>query len=107
MPGVFQHPACAPGGKANPKFASLAAGKNADSLAQMRFQIKVIWPLKKRVERDGPQESIELEMANAILPGLDFVRGGDDVETTLVKDDCVGLDFSLPRVLAGRLILDL
>ena len=84
--------------------ASLAAGKDAYPRAEVRFEIEIGRFLKEGVERRGFQEAVELEMANAVMARRNFVRGGDDVEAALIKDDGIGLDLPLLRVLSRGLI---
>ena len=45
----------------------------------MGFEVEIGRLLKKGVERRGPQKAIELQMANAIFPGSNFVGSRDDV----------------------------
>src|SRR5437868_14753625 len=98
MPGIFQDPAGAALGDADFEVASFAAGEDADAGAEVRFKIETGRFLKEGVERCGLEEAVELEMANAVLPRRYLVRGGHDVKPALIKDDGVGLDFSLLRV---------
>src|SRR5436190_10741470 len=107
VPGIFEDPACAALGDANFEVAGLAAGEDADALPEMSFQVKIGRLLKEGVERRRPQETIELEVANAVLSLRNFMGRGDDVQTALIENHGVRLDLAILRVLARRLILGL
>src|SRR5437667_12653668 len=80
VPRIFHDPASAALGDSNLEISRLATGKNADSLAQVSFQIKIGRLLEVRIERRRPQKAVELEMANAVFPWRYYVGGGDAVQ---------------------------
>src|SRR4051794_9966302 len=70
----------------------------------MRFQVKIGRLLKEGIERRRPQKAVQLEVANTVLARRNLVRGGDDVQAALIKDDGIGFDLSLLGVFAWRLV---
>src|SRR5262245_43398698 len=73
----------------------------------MGLEVEIARPLEEHIERRGVQEAVELEVADAVSPWRELVRGGHDVKAALIKDHGVGLDLALLRVLARRLIFGL